>query len=72
MSKLSIYDCDVSPMLVIHTAPAGDSYFCEKCGNEFTETPHERHERRAPASLQELAAAVDAVEALIKSSEVKA
>jgi len=64
--------CGNLGLVVVETAPTGDSYFCESCGQEHTETPHERQERRAPASLEELAAAVDAVEALIKSSEVKA
>lgn len=62
--------CGNLGLVVTETAPTGDSYFCESCGNQFTETPHERQERLAPASLEELAAAVDAVEALIKSSEV--
>lgn len=64
--------CGNLGLVVTETAPTGDSYFCESCGNQFTETLHERHERLAPASLEELAAAVDAVEALINSSEVKA
>lgn len=64
--------CGNLGLVVTETAPTGDSYFCESCGNQFTESSQERHERRAPASLEELAAAVNAVEAIIKSSEVKA
>lgn len=61
--------CGNLGLIVTETAPTGDSYFCEKCGQEHTETPHERQERRAPASLEELAVAVNAVEAITKAIE---
>ena len=40
--------CGNLGLVVTATAPTGDSYFCENCGNEFTETRQERQERLAP------------------------